>query len=161
MPFLSSKNDYFQQCNSVLEINWKIVVKYLITQGYSVEGIEPYKKAYEYFMVNTLSFDGATMTEDLNDVFNLDLDAMLHDYHYIHYNVAGSYYFTRIADNLMYTEMLKKRKSSWNAGARRVLLRLKSYLGFSWYARTKMGRVMSISDKINFLKDVEILINEN
>jgi len=42
-----------------------------------------YKKAFLYFRSNPYKFDGATIVKDLNDLPNLDLDAMVHDWQYL------------------------------------------------------------------------------
>lgn len=157
IPFVNSSNDYFKQNFNKLHLNWRIVDMYLITQQYVPEEIGVYKKAYFFFVNNPSLYDGATMTEDLHDVFNLDLDAMLHDYFYIHYNVAGSYKYTQIADKLFTEETLRKGKSSWNVGVRVVLLKLKSWLGFALFAKHIAKRIMSFDDKANFMEDVRIL----
>lgn len=40
-------------------------------------------KAISNFEAGKFSYDGATFVKDLNDLPNLDLDAMLHDYQYL------------------------------------------------------------------------------
>lgn len=157
LPFVSSKNNYFQQDYNKLILNWSIVTSYLITQGYSMEEISIYKVAYFFFIEHPLSFDGATMTEDLCDVFNLDLDAMLHDFFYVKFSVSASYYYTQIADILFFKETLRKGKSSWNAGFRRFLLKLKSFLGYSLYARYVLKREMTPEQTTEFKRCVDIL----
>lgn len=158
LPFINSKNDYFFQDFNKLVLNWKIVDSYLIIKGYNWNEIEIYKKAYFYFIKYPDHFDGATMTEDLRDVFNLDLDAMLHDYYYVKYGVSASFRYTKIADDLFFIETLRKGKSSWNAGYRRVMLKLKSYCGFHLYVKYVLKREFTDEHKALFLSDVEILL---
>lgn len=157
IPFVNSTNDYFQKDKHTLIINWGVVNDYLITQEYAIQEIGVYKKAYDYFIDYPQNFDGATMTEDLKDVFNLDLDAMLHDFFYIKYNVSSSYKYTQIADDIFYVETIRKGKSSWNAGARRMLLRLKSILGFSLYSKYIVKRVITEENITEFISDVSTL----
>lgn len=157
LSFITSENDYFTQTHDVLLFNWDIFTDYLKIKGYSTDEIEVYKKAYLYFMDNPLDFDGATMTEDLYDVFRLDLDAMLHDFYYVEYNVSASYIYTRMVDDLFFIETRRKNKSSWNAVARRVLLRLKSWVGFHLYVKHVLKRVMTQEHKELLLKDIETL----
>jgi hypothetical protein len=160
IPFITSSNDYFNQEPNKLLLNWKVVDTYLVTQEYTIEEIAVYKKAYDYFIENPNSYDGATMTEDLKDVFNLDLDAMLHDFFYLRYNVSASFKYTKIADETFYRETIRKGKSSWNAGVRNVLLVTKSLLGFHLIAKYILNRNMSEKDKTEFMSDISTLIKK-
>ena len=46
--------------------------------------ISDYLNAFDYFIGHPTEFDGATIVKDLVDIGELDLDAMVHDYDYIH-----------------------------------------------------------------------------
>lgn len=46
--------------------------------------ISDYLNAFDYFIRHPNKFDGATIVKDLVDIGELDLDAMVHDYDYIH-----------------------------------------------------------------------------
>ena len=46
--------------------------------------ISDYLNAFDYFIGHPDKFDGATIVKDLEDIKGLDLDAMVHDYDYIH-----------------------------------------------------------------------------
>ena len=157
MKLTTSTNDYFSKTAVKLLDNWITIQAYLFLKGYDSLEIKVYKKAYDYFSKNPLDFDGATMTEDLCDLYNLDLDAMIHDYFYIVYNVSSSYNYMALADALFYHETLRKGKSSWNAGFRRFLLKLKSFLGFSMYSRLIMKRVFTEQNKGDFINDFKTL----
>ena len=77
---LLSKNSFFKQKDFVLKRKREIVKKYL-----ELKEVDPsiYLEAYDYFCENKLDFDGATIVKDLNDIPELDLNAMLHDYRYL------------------------------------------------------------------------------
>ena len=77
---LLSKNSFFKQKDFVLKRKREIVKKYLELKE---EDPSIYLEAYDYFCENKLSFDGATIVKDLNDIPELDLNAMLHDYRYL------------------------------------------------------------------------------
>lgn len=143
----NSYSTYFLQDPFKLQENRKKVDDLLFLKGYEVDQREIYLKAYDYFTYNGREFDGATMTEDLNDIEGLDLDAMLHDYLYIEYNVAGNYSFIWKADKLMRSEMKRRGKSTINAGLRFVLLLLKTLIGYPAFSFLFRGRRMTAEDK--------------
>ena len=134
-------------------------VKYYLEEikGYSQSQANIYLAAYDYFRENPSHFDGATKTEDLYDLEGLELAAMLHDWLYIYLNASASYKYTWYADKLMRSEMRRMHKSSWNTGARFVLLLLKSIAGFPLYCRFIKKRKMSLQDKMDFEKIYAIL----
>lgn len=157
LSFINSKSDYFHQTKEVLIYNWSVFTVYLKIKGYSEVETKIYEKAYLYFIDHPDHFDGATMTEDLYDVFRLDLDAMLHDFYYINHKVSASYKYTQMADQLFFKETLRKNKSTWNAGARKFLLKLKSVLGFNLYVKYALKRIMTEEHKKSFISDYETL----
>ena len=53
-------------------------------KGRKSHEISEYLKAFDYFVEHPTEFDGATIVKDLVDIGELDLDAMVHDYDYIH-----------------------------------------------------------------------------
>jgi hypothetical protein len=63
----------------------------LLYKGYNQEQVDIYLKAFDYFSKKHTEFDGATVVKDLVDIPGLDLDAMLHDYHYIFYRISSSF----------------------------------------------------------------------
>jgi len=75
-----SRNGFFKQSVDILAARRKEVELLL-----AVKGIHPtkYLIAYDFFCVNIEDFDGATIVKDLNDIPELDLNAMLHDYRYL------------------------------------------------------------------------------
>jgi len=78
-----SKNNTFKKSSSELDVIFKNMQELLTLKNRSLDDIWLYKKAFLYFRNKPYSFDGATIVKDLNDLPNLDLDAMLHDYEYL------------------------------------------------------------------------------
>ena len=78
-----SKNNTFYKSKEELEGIYSNMNAILTLKGHSQESIWRYKKAFQYFINFPDKFDGATIAKDLNDLPNLDLDAMVHDYEYI------------------------------------------------------------------------------
>ena len=56
----------------------------LYIKGRDPKDIQEYLNAYNYFTTHPSEFDGATIVKDLVDFGELDLDAMVHDYDYLH-----------------------------------------------------------------------------
>ena len=75
-----SRNSFFKQPVDILAARRKEVELLLEMKG--IDSTD-YLIAYDFFCVNTEEFDGATIVKDLNDIPELDLNAMLHDYRYI------------------------------------------------------------------------------
>ena len=78
-----SKNNTFFKSKSDLDNLYYDMEVILRIKGRSETDILKYKKAFNYFRTFPYKFDGATIVKDLNDLPNLDLDAMLHDYEYL------------------------------------------------------------------------------
>jgi hypothetical protein len=78
-----SKNNTFFKSKTELDLIEYDMSQLLLLKGRSIEDIVKYKRAFEYFRIFPHKFDGATIAKDLNDLPNLDLDAMLHDYEYL------------------------------------------------------------------------------
>lgn len=145
----SSSNNFFRSDLKILSENRKRVDLYLQLKNYDLSDRMIYLRAYDYFSANPDDFDGATMTEDLPDIDDLELAAMLHDYLYIFYQSSSSFRYTWLADKLIRSEMRRMNKSSWNTGARFVLLILKTPF-FVPYTRLILGRKMSVLNKYTF-----------
>ena len=141
-----SSNNYFRQDPFKLKQNRKKVDEFLTLKGYELSQRDEYLKAYDHMTYFPEDFDGATMTEDLPDIENLELAAMLHDYLYIRYKASGSFKYSWICDKLMRLEMKRQGKSSWNTGARFVLLILKAPF-FVPYTYLLKGRRMRPEDR--------------
>lgn len=122
----NSHSSFFHQPVEVLSGVRKQVDLLLSIRGYETHQRSIYLKAFDYMRDNPQDFDGATMTEDLPDIEGLELAAMLHDYLYVEFNASGSFKYSWMADKLMRSEMRRMGKSSWNTGARFVLLILKA-----------------------------------
>ena len=75
-----SRNDFFKQKEIILSERRIEVYRLLYFKG--IDSIS-YLEAYDYFCKKTHDFDGATIAKDLNDIPELDLNAMLHDYRYL------------------------------------------------------------------------------
>lgn len=96
----------------------KDVISLLKIKGYLDYEIEIYTKAYDYFCINKFDYDGATMVKDLCDTPDLDIDAMLHDYHYAQYNVSKSFKFKFMADWIYAKGQERKGKGSYSSFSR-------------------------------------------
>lgn len=152
---LGSKNIFFQQEIGVLFDKLEEVKLYLKIKGYSENEIEIYTKAYNYFCIQIFEFDGATILKDLNDLPNLDLDAMLHDYHYIVYYAGTNFKYKWKADWIYFKGIEKKGKDNISGFLRFVLLTVIG-VWFTPYAYFKRGRMNSLQ-KNNLNKDYKIL----
>lgn len=115
---LGSKNTYFRQNAYTLEGKWVNIYNLLFAKGYSKAEIGIYEKAYFYFCDNPKEFDGATLVKDLCDIPGLDLDAMLHDYHYIVYNAGANLLSKKQADLIYASGMRRKGKNKYSAYSR-------------------------------------------
>lgn len=80
--FWSKNNTFFKSKEQLDNLYYDMDVLLRI-KGRSENDIWKYKKAFTYFRTFPFKFDGATIVKDLNDLPNLDLDAMLHDYQYL------------------------------------------------------------------------------
>lgn len=78
-----SKNNTFYKTRTELDDIYYNMDVLLRLKGRSENDVLKYKKAFTYFRTFPHKFDGATIVKDLNDLPNLDLDAMLHDYEYL------------------------------------------------------------------------------
>ena len=155
---LGSKSTYFSQSKSVLfELRDK-VFRLLDLKGYSLNEILVYLKAYDYFCENILAFDGATVVKDLIDIPDLDLDAMLHDYHYINYNVASTIETKWKADWIYAKGNERKGKGQYSAFSRFIGLTITGIF-FIPYAKIRRGNITS-EHKKDFLNDYKLLIKK-
>ena len=75
-----SRNSFFKQPVDILAAKREEVKTLLNLKG--IDSTD-YMLAYDFFCNNIEEFDGATIVKDLNDIPELDLNAMLHDYRYI------------------------------------------------------------------------------
>lgn len=144
----TSYSGYFLQGKEILAEERKRIDLYLQLKGYDLSQRAIYLRAFDYFSMFPEEFDGATMTEDLCDLPGIDLDAMLHDWLYIAYNVAGNYYYIWLADKLIRAEMRKKGKSTINGGLRFVLLTVKTLLLYPAASYLFRGRRMTRELKV-------------
>ena len=79
-----SKDNTFNKTKNDLN-NLRINVETILyLKGRKSHEISEYLKAFDYFVEHPTEFDGATIVKDLEDIKGLDLDAMVHDYDYIH-----------------------------------------------------------------------------
>ena len=78
-----SKNNTFFKSNEYLYGLYSNMNLLLFLKGRNEKDIKDYQSAFKYFQRFPFKFDGATIVKDLNDLPNLDLDAMLHDYEYL------------------------------------------------------------------------------
>lgn len=102
--------DFFKQKDEMLLYFRKRMEDYLLEKNYTLEQIQLYVNAYNYFWSNPNNFDGATLVKDLHDISKLDLDAMLHDYHWLIYNVASNFKYQFLSNYAYSFGMRKKGK---------------------------------------------------
>lgn len=153
---LGSTSTYFQQPKIVLRSKREDVENLLAIKGYSRNEINCYLKAYDFFCNNNKAFDGATIVKDLFDIPNLDLDAMLHDYHYIFLNTGASLHSKWLADYIYFKGNIRKGKGQYNAYSRLVGLCMISVV-FVPYRYFQRGRI-SNQQKENLVNDYKILV---
>lgn len=152
---LGSKSHFFHQSVEVLSSKRRQVVQLLKLKGYHDTEIAIYIKAYNYFCQNPAQFDGATIVKDLVDIPGLDLDAVLHDYQYIHHNVAANFVTKWKADWLYAKGQERKGKGQYSAFSRFIGLTIIGIV-FVPYARIKRGKKIN---KTAFLEEYNTLIN--
>lgn len=152
---LGSENHFFKQSKKDLIIKRNEVYGLLRIKGYSKEACNIYLKAYNHFIINPNQFDGATLVNDLCDLPGLDLDAMLHDFHYLMYNVASNISMKWRADKLYAKGNERKGKGKYSAYSRFIGLSL-SGIGFIPFSRIKRGK-MTNEQKEAFMCDYRVL----
>ena len=153
---VGSENHFFKQSKEELNTKREFVSSLLFIKGYNELQINIYLKAYDYFVLNPADFDGATVVKDLVDLPDLDLDAMLHDYHYLVCNVGVNVNLKSKCDFLFGKQMEKKGKGLYSAYSRFIGLTIAS-IGFIPLARLKRGRITQ-QQKDEFLLDYKTLI---
>lgn len=153
---LGSKNNFFKAPPAELYKSCEQMVRLLEIKGYSQLEINVYIDAFNYFWINPNAFDGATIVKDLCDVPGLDLDAMLHDYHYLKHGVASNFVTKWKADWLFAKGNERKGKGQYSAFSRFVALTIIG-IGFVPYVRIKRGKITK-TQKTEFLKEYNLLI---
>lgn len=154
---LGSTSHFFNQSIEQLALKRRQVNQLLKLKGYNHHQIAIYIEAYNYFCQNPAQYDGATIVKDLVDIPGLDLDAMLHDYHYINYNAAASFVTKWKADWMYAKGNERKGKGQYSAFSRFAGLTIIG-IGFVPYARWKRGKIKP-EQKKEFLEDYKTLIN--
>jgi hypothetical protein len=151
-----SKNTYFHQNPFVLRRLRHGVCRLLSLKGYTVEQCNVYMKAFDYFVQNPDIFDGATLVKDLQDMPDIDLDAMLHDYHYVVYN-AGANFKTKWKADWMYAKgNERKGKGQYSAFSRLIGLIIIG-IGFVPWAYCTRGKI-TLQQKQELIKDYKTLL---
>jgi hypothetical protein len=154
---LGSENHFFNQDSKVLQVLRKDVNYLLVIKGYNYKQVDIYLKAYDYFILNPKDFDGATLVNDLCDLPNLDLDAMLHDFHYLVYNVAANLKYKQMADEIFKIGIERKGKSNYSGWTRKLGLWLATpYLILR--AKNKYGKMTALQ-MLNISADYRCLVN--
>jgi hypothetical protein len=153
---LGSYSLFFTKALEVLSSDKENVKTMLKLKGYTEPQRQPYIDAFDFFCTNPSAFDGATIVKDLCDIPDLDLDAMLHDYHYLKYKVGSSFSQKWKADWLYAVGNERKGKGLYSAYSRFFALSVMS-VGFVPYTRIKKGRLTD-QQKLAFLKEYEILM---
>ncbi len=103
-----SENYFFKQGKDVLGGKRK-QLQFILKEVWdrSDEVTSFYLKAFDFFVENPNEFDGATIVKDLNIMPDLDIQAMIHDYIYITYNVSSDVHYKFKAD-LIYAHEMEK-----------------------------------------------------
>lgn len=153
---LGSKSKYFHCSPGELSEKRKSLLDYLILKGYEISEASVYIKAFDYFCKFPSEFDGATIVKDLVDLPGLDLDAMLHDYHYLNYRAATNFITKWKADWMYAKGQERKGKGQYSSFSRFVGLTLIG-LGFIPYAYYKRGKITK-ENKEKIINDYKILI---
>lgn len=164
---LGSTNNFFKQDKETLLLKRDSVSYMLMIKGYNQLQIEVYLKAYDYFCENPNGFDGATLVRDLCDIDDLDLDAMLHDFHYLAYNVGVNVILKAKADYLYKIGMMRRKEKLQKYWVKFLGMRYIAYsrlvaltiadIGWIPFARIKRGR-MSKKQKEAFMYDYNTLM---
>lgn len=137
----------------------------LDSKDYTEEQIDIYLSAYDYFVENPTDYDGATVVNELIDVYgtlgydSLDLDAMLHDWHYIYFKAGTNLKYKKLADKIFRHGIKRKGKSKWSSWTRYVGLRIVS-IPFVIFTKHKRGS-MTATDMYWISKHYNILVNES
>ena len=137
---LGSNSIFFNQSGKKLLQKRRDVKAVLQIKGYRHHEIAIYLEAYDYFYWNPKNYDGATIVKDLCDIQGLDLDAMLHDYHYIQHNAAANFATKWKADWMYAKGNERKGKGQYSAFSRFIGLTIIG-LGFVPYAYFKRGKI--------------------
>ncbi|MFY0481445.1 hypothetical protein ACI6PS_02470 [Flavobacterium sp. PLA-1-15] len=153
---LGSKSHYFHRSPGELFVIRKNLVEYLSLKGYTLEEARIYIKAFDYFCNSPSKFDGATIVKDLTDLPGLDLDAMLHDYHYLNYQAATNFITKWKSDWIYAKGQERKGKGQYSSFSRFVGLTLVG-IGFVPYALIKRGKITR-ENKDRIQIDYNILI---
>jgi hypothetical protein len=115
---LGGKSAYFSNTLQKLQID-RINIRVLLSiKGYEQDQINIYLNAFDYFSNYPNDFDGATISKDLVDIPDLDLDAMLHDYHYLICKVSSSFRYKFKADWIYAKEQERKGKGQYSSFTR-------------------------------------------
>ena len=77
--YKTSYSTYFLTLKNAV-VEWQKIETLLLIKGRSIQDIDNYKIAFNFFVENPTLYDGATIVKDLEDLPRLDLDAMLHDF---------------------------------------------------------------------------------
>lgn len=153
---LGSKNKFFFKTEEQLN-GARYDVEYLLAiKGYSVDEIKIYLDAFDFFAGCPQNYDGATIVKDLVDVPGLDLDSMLHDYHYYVYDCASNLKYKHKADWIFAKGMERKGKGSYSTYSRFFALATLGFF-FMLYVRIKRGK-MDVHQKKDVDKHYSILI---
>lgn len=151
-----SKSDYFFKSIDLLKIQLKKMKLFLYLKEYNTPEQKVYARAFTFFMSNPEKFDGATIVKDLHDLPKLDLDALLHDYHFVVCNVASNFKYKWKANWLYAKGNERKGKGLYSAYSRFAGLCIASLYFVPYTYLTRGG--MTKEQKIRFLVDYKILL---
>lgn len=152
---LGSKSTYFLQHLDTLKKCRIELVLYMKSQRYDVVKREVYLRAFDYFCQNPSKYDGATFVKDLCHIPGLDINAMLHDYHCVAYNIASNF-VTKWKGDWLYVKEMERTGRGQLSWLNFILLKLIGTLHVI-YANYKRGYINS-QQIIKFEKDYRILM---
>jgi hypothetical protein len=110
MKLLGSTSDYFR-AKPELKEDREFMIDILSFWSYNDLQISYFTTAFDYFCNYPEQYDGATASQDLEDIPGLEFAAMLHDFNYVVFNAKMSIEAMRIADMVMKSNMRKMQKS--------------------------------------------------
>ena len=122
-------NKFFLQNIKVLAAKRLDVIEYL-----RIKRVDntTFLKAYDYFAIHNMEFDGATIVKDLDDLPDLPLAAMKHDYEYLTTLKSAhwtKWIQTKVRLDWQYAKDLESLgKGTWIPYARAIILMLSSPL---------------------------------
>lgn len=154
---LGSRSKYFFKDPELLAKCRIDLILYLKSQRYSLVKRRVYLRAFDYFCAHPGDFDGATVVKDLHHIPGLDINAMLHDFHYVLYKISRSFYY-KILGDWLYAKEMERTGKGWLSWINFSLLKLSGIFNIVYANLLSRGKGMTLQQKILFEKDYQILM---